>query len=185
PKKQGQTLAMRRAYESTGIDPATVQYVEAHATSTPVGDAVEFSALSEVYPKPGAGQVPVELGSVKALIGHTGWTAGTASLVKMTMALRARTLPPQSAYESSLPSIDVAHSPFVISTVAKPWPQNRDGEPRRAAVSGFGFGGTNAHVILEEFDRDYHAARRTGAAPSAPPTMVVVGVEGLFPFERG
>ena len=178
PKKQGQTLAMRRAYESTGIDPATVQYVEAHATSTPVGDAVEFSALSEVYPQPGAGQGRVELGSVKGLIGHTGWTAGTASLVKMTMALRARTLPPQASYESSLPAIDLAHSPFVISQESKPWPANRDGEPRRAAVSGFGFGGTNAHVILEEFDHDYHIARRaTDAAAEPPPPMVVVGVQ--------
>jgi acyl transferase domain-containing protein/acyl-CoA thioesterase FadM len=186
PKKQGQTLAMHRAYASTGIDPATVQYVEAHATSTPVGDSVEFSALSEVFPRPAAGERRVELGSVKGLIGHTGWTAGTASLVKMTMALRARTVPPQTAYESSLPAIDVAQSPFAISTAPSPWPANRNGEPRRAAVSGFGFGGTNAHVILEEFDREYHTARREAVAlPETPSAMVVVASCGLFPFERG
>src|SRR6185503_1600759 len=164
---------------STGIDPRTVQFVEAHATSTPVGDSVEFSALSEVFPKAADGEPAVELGSVKGLIGHTGWTAGTASLVKMILALRQRTLPPQASYESSLPAMGLAASPFAISVAPKPWPANRDGEPRRASVNGFGFGGTNAHVILEEFDRTYHAAR-PAPAPEPPAPMVVVAFEGLF-----
>jgi acyl transferase domain-containing protein/NAD(P)-dependent dehydrogenase (short-subunit alcohol dehydrogenase family)/acyl-CoA thioesterase FadM len=184
PKQAGQVLAMRRAYETTGIDPATVQYVEAHATSTVVGDQVEFSALGEVFRTTAGGRPPIELGSVKALVGHTGWTAGTASMVKMIRALEAETLPPQGNYDA--PSVKLAGSPFAISTTAKPWPANRDGEPRRTAVNGFGFGGTNAHVIVEEFTPSLHGEQ----APFEPeragaPPLTVLGVTAVFPFERG
>jgi acyl transferase domain-containing protein/NAD(P)-dependent dehydrogenase (short-subunit alcohol dehydrogenase family)/acyl-CoA thioesterase FadM len=184
PKKAGQVLAMRRAYETTGVDPATVQYVEAHATSTVVGDTVEFSALEEVFRTAGEAASPIELGSVKALVGHTGWTAGTTSIVKMIQALEAGRLPPQGNYES--PSVTLAGSPFTISTTAKPWPANRPGEPRRTAVNGFGFGGTNAHVILEEFTPSLHTERLPVEPERAEvPSLVALGVAAVFPFERG
>lgn len=90
PRKKGQVLAMRRAYEETGLKPRDIQYIEAHATATPVGDTEEFEALKEVFGNAGISPNSVEVGSVKALIGHTGWLAGAASVVKMTEALKAK-----------------------------------------------------------------------------------------------
>lgn len=184
PKKSGQVLAVRRAYERTGIDPATVQYVEAHATATPVGDAVELSALTEVFGQRGAGAPRIELGSVKALIGHTGWVAGAASVIKMIKALEARLVPPQANFKEPNPSIDLERSPFAISTIARPWPRNAAGEPRRVGINSFGFGGSNAHLILESFDPKYHGSRRSPARKAAEPgsqAVAIVGVGALFP----
>lgn len=184
PKKSGQVLALRRAYERTGIDPSTVQYVEAHATATPVGDAVELSALNDVFSQHGAPAPRIELGSVKALIGHTGWVAGAASVIKMIKALEARVIPPQANFEAPSRNVDLERSPFVISTIARAWPRNGGGEPRRAGINSFGFGGSNAHLILEEFEPRYHSSRwprARNAIEARFPVVAVVGVGALFP----
>jgi acyl transferase domain-containing protein/NAD(P)-dependent dehydrogenase (short-subunit alcohol dehydrogenase family)/acyl-CoA thioesterase FadM len=181
PQKDGQVLAIRRAYQRTGIPPSSVQYVEAHATATPVGDAVEFGALQEVFGPSCGATKRVELGSVKALVGHTGWTAGAASLIKMTRALEERTVPPQGGFERASDKIDLSRSPFVISTEPRSWPHPGTNEPIRAGVNSFGFGGSNAHLILERFEPEYHARwRRAGAAPRRG-RLAVVGVGAAFP----
>lgn len=178
PKRDGQLRALRRAYARSGIDPTTIQYVEAHATSTPVGDAVEFSALKEMFR--GSRERSVGLGSIKALIGHTGWAAGAASVVKVCAALEARVLPPQANFSSPNPNIDLDRSPFVIPTKPSPWP--RASTPRRAGVNGFGFGGTNAHIILEEYEGDARGVQSGGAWPAAVRrTLALVGIGSLFP----
>jgi len=103
PRMAGQSLAVRRAYSDT-LDIATVQYVEAHATATPVGDATEFASLSEVFGQ--AGGPRIALGSIKSLLGHTGWLAGASSVIKVCLAMAARQIPPQMGYKRPNPKID-------------------------------------------------------------------------------
>ena len=185
PQSKGQSIAIRRAYDTSHIDTNSIQYVEAHATATPVGDAVEFGALQRaITRKP---ELPrIELGSVKALVGHTGWAAGAASVIKLCKAFENRTIPPQYNFNSPNPAIDLNASPFQISTTAKPWPSN-SGVPRRAAINGFGFGGTNAHLILEEFNPAYHAKLCAAVVPMTPanPTLALIDAAALFPSASG
>jgi acyl transferase domain-containing protein/NAD(P)-dependent dehydrogenase (short-subunit alcohol dehydrogenase family) len=185
PQTKGQAIAIRKAYESSSVDITTIQYVEAHATATTVGDAVEFRALKEVM-KHGADSPPIELGSVKALIGHTGWVAGAASIIKICKAFEEKTVPRQYNYESPSPEIELAGSQFTVSTASHPWPTNRAGYPRRAAINGFGFGGTNAHLVLEEFDDGYHRnlCNSLKIGKTDPGELAVISVASLFPGEE-
>jgi 3-oxoacyl-(acyl-carrier-protein) synthase/malonyl CoA-acyl carrier protein transacylase/NAD(P)-dependent dehydrogenase (short-subunit alcohol dehydrogenase family) len=188
PRSEGQALAVRRAYENSGIDESTIQYVEAHATGTPVGDAVEFKALCDSFSgKARAGgerRAPIELGSIKSLVGHTGWTAGATSVIKLCKAFEHRTVPYQYNFNKTGPEIPLETSPFTISKAAHDWPDNADGLPRRAAINGFGFGGTNAHLVLEEYSTSYHA-KLCSPKPSAPSAKVaVIDWATLFPSKQ-
>ena len=182
PRADGQSLAIRRAYEHAGVGVDTIQYVEAHATATPVGDAVEFSALKDALARNSA-LPPIQLGSVKALVGHTGWAAGVASVIKLCKALEAGVIPRQYNYNAPNSEMDLAHSPFAIASSSSPWPENIDGYPRRAGINGFGFGGTNAHLILEAFDSVYHThlCRHSKFEQARDASMALVGVATLFP----
>jgi acyl transferase domain-containing protein/NAD(P)-dependent dehydrogenase (short-subunit alcohol dehydrogenase family) len=186
PQAKGQGMAIRNAYDGSCIDVDTVQYVEAHATATLVGDAVEFNALKEVM-KRAPDSPRIELGSVKALIGHTGWAAGVASLIKICKAFAARVIPRQYNYVSPSLEIDLAQSQFTIPEVSHPWPDNLKPFPRRAAINGFGFGGTNAHLILEEFDDSYHGklCDHLKLETRVPASLAVISVGGLFPNVDG
>ncbi len=183
PQAEGQIRAMQRAYRAADIEPGTVQFIDAHATATPVGDATEFRALCKHF----AGKGPIELRSVKALIGHTGWAAGVASVIEICRAFAAKVVPPQSGFSGPGPALGLSASPFVIAQQPRPWAENRDGLPRRAAVDSFGFGGTNAHLILESYSPAFHRALRDTAAPPAGArvTLAVVGAAGLFPDASG
>lgn len=182
PQVKGQAIAIKHAYESSHIDTETIQYVEAHATATLVGDAVEFNALKAVMTrKPESPRI--EIGSVKALVGHTGWAAGVASMIKICKAFEARLVPRQCNYVSPSPEIDLAGSQFIVTEQSHPWPENVAPYPRRAGINGFGFGGTNAHVILEEFDDGYHRHLVSNLKPrkARPKELAVVGISSLFP----
>lgn len=180
PQSEGQILAMQRAYRAAGLSPHSIQLIEAHATATPVGDATELKSLNQVY----AGGQGVELRSVKSLIGHTGWAAGAASIIAICKAIEECVIPPQHGFSAPSPAIDLAASPFVISTAPKPWPARQDDLPRRAAVDGFGFGGTNAHLIMESYVPAFH--RQLLAAPArSPKTLAVVGMGCFFPGADG
>ncbi|HZI49920.1 MAG TPA: beta-ketoacyl synthase N-terminal-like domain-containing protein, partial [Pyrinomonadaceae bacterium] len=123
PQVKGQSIAIKYAYDNSHIDTETIQYVEAHATATLVGDAVEFNALKEMMKrKPESPRI--ELGSVKALVGHTGWAAGVASLIKICKAFEAKVIPKQYNYISPSPEIDLAHSQFTVTESSHPWPAN-------------------------------------------------------------
>jgi acyl transferase domain-containing protein/NAD(P)-dependent dehydrogenase (short-subunit alcohol dehydrogenase family) len=187
PQAQGQALAIRQAYEQSSIDVSTIQYVEAHATATIVGDAVEFKALGQAMAHRAPASPPVALGSVKALIGHTGWAAGVASLVKICKAFESGVIPKQYNFKAPSPEIDLAGSPFTIPKSSHPWPANVAPYPRRAAINGFGFGGTNAHLILEEFDDAYHRNLCAHLKERKQPlrSLAVIGVGGLFPAAEG
>ncbi|HEV2845178.1 MAG TPA: SDR family NAD(P)-dependent oxidoreductase, partial [Thermoanaerobaculia bacterium] len=182
PQSAGQSLAIRRAYAASGVATDTVQLIEAHATATPVGDAVEVRALADVFAGRPAELPRIQLGSVKALIGHTGWVSGVASLIKILQAFAHRTIPPQYNFTAPAEALALASTPFEITREALPWPANRASFPRRAGIDGFGFGGTNAHLVVEEFDEAYHRRLCAGISEPARVTeLAVVGVASLIP----
>lgn len=147
PDSSGQVLAIRRAWKDAGLDPAApdaLGLLEAHGTATPTGDAAELATLAEVFGPP-AGHEPVVIGSVKSMIGHTMPAAGIAGLIKATLAVHHATLPP--TLHCANPRAEMANTRFAPIGAARPW-QSRG--PRRAGVNAFGFGGINAHVIVEQ-----------------------------------
>ena len=150
PNPAGQKRALERAYAAAGIDPASVDLVEAHGTSTRVGDAAETAVLHEIW-RDRRKNRPVALGSVKSQIGHLKSAAGAVSLVKTALALHHKVLPPTIHFEQHNPACALEGSSFRVQTELEPWPEPPDGAPRRAGVSAFGFGGTNFHVVLEEW----------------------------------
>ncbi|HSH96610.1 MAG TPA: SDR family NAD(P)-dependent oxidoreductase [Roseimicrobium sp.] len=149
PSAKGQVKALRRAYEISGIRPSTIELVEAHGTGTKVGDATEVKALAEVYSSDGRNGSWCALGSVKSQIGHTKAASGMAALIKAAMALYGKVLPPTIKVTEPLDVAAPGKSPFYVNTVKRPWVKNPS-YPRRAAVSSFGFGGSNFHCVLEE-----------------------------------
>ncbi|MEV6166180.1 beta-ketoacyl synthase N-terminal-like domain-containing protein [Streptomyces sp. NPDC052052] len=138
PSEEGQVRAMRLAYDAAGVAPGTVSLVECHATGTPVGDAVEARGMARVF---GAGD-DVPIGSVKSNVGHLLASAGVAGLLKVLGALRAGVRPATLGAERPLEAL--AGTPLRVLTAPEPW-----SGPRRAAVSAFGFGGTNAHLVVD------------------------------------
>lgn len=150
PLPEGQLRAIRRAYEMAGYGPETVELVEAHGTGTKVGDVAEFEALRQAFSERSADAQWCALGSVKSQIGHTKAAAGAAGLFKAIMALHHKVLPPTIKIQRPNPALDLAKSPFYLNTQARPWIRG-ESHPRRAAVSSFGFGGSNFHVTIEEY----------------------------------
>ncbi|QEG00269.1 8-amino-7-oxononanoate synthase [Stieleria maiorica] len=148
PRKQGQMVAIGRAY-GEDLKSANLQYIEAHATSTQLGDATEVVALAEALKLPPGRRIPI--GSVKANIGHTLETAGLAGLVKAVLCMRHQTIAPAVNVNRLNTSIDWDSLPFYVPLQAEHWPEPAGGSPRRAAVNAFGIGGLNVHVVLEEF----------------------------------
>ncbi|NVI97158.1 SDR family NAD(P)-dependent oxidoreductase [Myxococcus sp. AM009] len=180
PRSEGQVAAMEACYSGAQVDPASVQYVEAHGTATPAGDATELKSIARVF---GGKRSGVQLASVKALIGHVGWAAGAASVIKLCKAMEHRTFPVQSNFDAPGAALRAMGPGFEVNTREQPWPEN--GElPRRAATNGFGFGGTNAHLVLEEYRGPSSAPRSREGIPSDA-ELVVVAAEGLFPDGRG
>ncbi|WP_079159324.1 type I polyketide synthase [Streptomyces griseus] len=151
PLPDGQARALRRAYEEAGYGPETVELVEAHGTGTKAGDTAELAALGEVFGRSGRTDGPwCAIGSVKSQIGHTKCAAGAAGLLKAVMALHHKVLPPTVKVDRPNPAAAAPDGPFYVNTETRPWVRPA-GHPRRAAVSSFGFGGSNFHVTLEEY----------------------------------
>jgi acyl transferase domain-containing protein len=147
PNPIGQILAAQRAWANAGLDPASVTLVEAHGTSTKVGDVVELESLAQVF-----GQAPrasIALGSAKSNIGHLKAGAGAAGFLKAVLAVHDKVLPATLNAERPNPNADFTHSPFRLNHDLQEWAKP-NGFPRRAGVSSYGFGGTNFHVVLEE-----------------------------------
>ncbi|MEV6597416.1 beta-ketoacyl synthase N-terminal-like domain-containing protein [Actinoplanes sp. NPDC051346] len=149
PASSGQSLAIRRAWEMAGLDPTApdaLGLLEAHGTATPTGDAAELTTVAEVFgPHTGGGDRPV-IGSVKSMIGHAMPAAGVAGLIKATLAVYHGVLPP--TLNVVKPRAEMAKTRFRPISSAQPW---QGTAPRRAGVNAFGFGGINAHVIVEQY----------------------------------
>ncbi|WP_431111396.1 SDR family NAD(P)-dependent oxidoreductase [Variovorax paradoxus] len=167
PSVDGQAEVIRAAQLIAGVAADTIGYVEAHGTGTTLGDPIELAALTQAFRADTERRGFCAIGSVKTNIGHLDAAAGVAGLIKATMALKHRVLPPSLNFEQPNPQIDFAASPFYVNTEARAWAEGR--VPRRAGVSSFGIGGTNVHVVLEEAP----AAVANAATATAPAWQVL------------
>ncbi|MFE7949462.1 beta-ketoacyl synthase N-terminal-like domain-containing protein, partial [Streptomyces sp. NPDC057426] len=149
PRKEGQMEALRRAYQDADAAPDSIELFEAHGTGTAVGDATELSALTEVVAKDGGERGYAAIGSVKSQIGHTKAAAGAASMIKLAFALHHKVLPPTINVDRPNAAFGT-DSPFYVNTKTRPWIRDPKRPQRRAALSAFGFGGTNFHAVLQE-----------------------------------
>lgn len=147
PSVTYQAEVIRDAYAFADIDPTTVSYVEAHGTGTKLGDPVELSALSEVFAE--CAPESVLIGSVKPNIGHLETAAGVAGVIKVLQAFKHEQIPPSINFKQPNSAINFGENPFKVVTELTAWPRHPE-QPRRASISSFGLGGTNAHIILEE-----------------------------------
>ncbi|MFJ8167832.1 beta-ketoacyl synthase N-terminal-like domain-containing protein [Streptomyces sp. NPDC094473] len=175
PNEAGQLAAYELAYREAGVDPSAIQYLECHATGTPLGDSTELGGAEAFF-----GRGPL-LGSVKANIGHLLTVAGMSSLLKVVLSLSHGVIPPTIGVEQPLPGTIADR----VVREAVPWPDPAPGAPRRAGVSAFGFGGTNAHVVLSAPETPAAPAGRPApeGAPTEPPPLAVIGMGAHFgPF---
>ena len=147
--------ALRRAYAQARVSPSTVELVEAHGTGTVAGDGAEVKALATVFAEHSDERQWCAIGSVKSMIGHTKATAGVAGMVKAALALHHRVLPPTIGVTEPNPKANFPESPFYVNSEARPWLRDGAPAPRRAGVSAFGFGGTDFHIVLEEYTGSY------------------------------
>ncbi len=149
PNPDGQRLAIERALNDSNTKPSEIQYLECHGTSTIVGDATELNVLKQFFSGRDMNQ-KLAIGSIKSQIGHLKSASGIAGIIKSVLALHHKIIPPSVNYVTPNPSIDWETSPYYVNTEPISWISPED-NIRRAGVSSFGFGGTNYHVILEEF----------------------------------
>jgi len=151
PDSGGQIRAMTAAYGQAGWRPSDVDLIECHGTGTPVGDRTEIESLVRLWKDNDAAGGGCAIGSIKSTVGHLLVAAGAAGIIKTLIAMDRETLPPSLHFDGAAEGSPLPASPFRIQTEAAPWPRRAPDTPRRAAVSAFGFGGINAHVLLEEW----------------------------------
>lgn len=166
PNAPSQRDVMTRALRSADVAAGTVSFVETHGTGTSLGDPIEFDALAAVY---GKGEAPCALGAVKSNMGHAEAAAGVAGFIKTVLTLQHGTIAPNLHFEKWNPTIDASSTRLFVPTKATPWPASE--HPRRAAVSSFGMGGTNAHIVLEQGPDPV-------APVTAPPTVTTLVLSG-------
>ncbi|MGW1934073.1 beta-ketoacyl synthase N-terminal-like domain-containing protein, partial [Streptomyces sp. NPDC001919] len=161
PRSEAQAAVVRAALDDAGLAPADISLIETHGTATRLGDPIELAALTEVFGGDPEREGPVHLGAVKGNIGHLEPAAGLAGLVKALLSLRHGEIPPVAGHEKPSSHLDLSSGPFEIPTEPRPWTSTG---PRRFGVSSFGMGGTNAHVVVEE----YVAGPRPDATADGP-----------------
>jgi NAD(P)-dependent dehydrogenase (short-subunit alcohol dehydrogenase family)/3-oxoacyl-(acyl-carrier-protein) synthase len=175
PSTQGQQLAVERALDAANVRPNDLDWVVAHATGTPAGDVAEFTTLRNTLPS----DHPVFVTSNKALIGHTGWAAGVVSLIEVLLAFEHSTIPPQHRFEAAPEAFQIDTTSITIPSEPVRLEPRPEGGPRTVSVSGFGFGGTNAHLVVAEHDERVRAA--ASAPPPQPDRVVIVGWSAHLP----
>ncbi|MDZ8091985.1 MAG: SDR family NAD(P)-dependent oxidoreductase [Nostoc sp. DedQUE05] len=169
PSVNGQAEVIAEAMMLAGVEPETINYIEAHGTGTALGDPIEIAALSQVFRNSTIKKGFCAIASVKTNIGHLDAAAGIAGLIKTVLALKHQQIPPSLNFEQPNPQIDFANSPFYVNTTLTEW--KAGSTPRRAGVSSLGIGGTNAHVILEE------APVLEPSSPSRPWQLLVLSAK--------
>ncbi|MDR0217940.1 MAG: acyltransferase domain-containing protein [Enterobacteriaceae bacterium] len=165
PRLEGQVKALKRAYDRAGVVPGDIRLVEAHGTGTASGDDTELKSLHAVFSEHSLAPKSVAIGSIKSQIGHTRCAAGAAAMIKVALALHHKVLPPTINVEQPTELLRSETSPFYVNTQARPWLRSLSNAPRRAALSAFGFGGTNFHAILEEYEKETHGRYRLNESP--------------------
>ncbi|WP_437835305.1 beta-ketoacyl synthase N-terminal-like domain-containing protein [Sorangium sp. So ce1153] len=175
PSIEGQTDVVRQALAMAGCDADSIGYVEAHGTSTVLGDPIEVAALTQAFRETTSRKGFCGLGSVKSNLGHLDTAAGVAGLIKTALCLKHGQLVPSLHFEKPNPNIDFASSPFYVCTETRDWPAGAT--PRRAGVSSLGIGGTNAHVIVEEPPRPEpsESRRRVHVLPLSAKSEAALG----------
>ncbi|MEH2138367.1 alpha/beta fold hydrolase [Nostoc sp.] len=159
PSVEGQTEVIAEAIAAAGVEADTITYVEAHGTGTPIGDPIEIKALTKAFRTSTLKRGFCAIGSVKTNVGHLDAAAGIAGLIKTILALKHKQIPPSLHCEQPNPQIDFANSPFYVNTALTEWKSGII--PRRAGITSLGFGGTNAHVIVEEAPLEGQGGRGT------------------------
>lgn len=182
PNPQAQADLIVKAYDSCGIDPATVSYIETHGTGTSLGDPIEvnglktaFKALGKKFKSTWPAKPSIGIGSVKTNIGHLEGAAGIAGVLKVILSMKHKKIPANIHYKELNPFIELRDSPFYIVQETQDWAVpsvSNERPPRRASVSSFGFGGVNAHIILEEYEADQE--RRKACATQSNQNIVVL-----------
>jgi polyketide synthase PksN len=179
PNAVSQTELIRSAYERFKIDPATIGYVEAHGTGTKLGDPIEITALTEAFGLDEQARGKIGIGSVKTNVGHTFAAAGVTGLIKLLLCLRYQQLPPSLHVQEENRHIDFAHSPFSVCRELREWTAGA-GAMRRAALSSFGFSGTNAHVVVSE----HPATPSVGGEVSSRPLLFCLSAKSPQALRR-
>ncbi len=183
PETAGQVRAMLGAYSDAGWSPDQVDLIECHGTGTPVGDAAELRSLCTLWGETGWKTGQCGIGSVKSMIGHLLTAAGAAGIIKIMLALKYKTLPPSLHFEKASCESPLSNSPFRVQTQAQEWNKRDADTPRRAAVSAFGFGGINAHLLIEEFqsvDIPLPLTPHLSPLTPHPSPIAVIGMEAVF-----
>ncbi len=165
PRPDGQAKALKRAYDDAGFDPRTCGLIEAHGTGTKAGDAAEFGGLVKHFSTDNEQKQHIALGSVKSQIGHTKAAAGSAGMIKAVLALHHKVLPATIHIDQPNTALEIENSPMYLNNETRPWMAREDGVPRRAGISSFGFGGTNYHMVLEEYRPTASGQYRLNAVP--------------------
>jgi glutamate-1-semialdehyde aminotransferase/3-oxoacyl-(acyl-carrier-protein) synthase len=169
PNASSQTDLERSVYDAHNIEPENITLVEAHGTGTKLGDPIEVEALSNAFRSYTDKKQYCAIGSVKTNFGHTQMAAGIAGLIKVLLCLKHKKLPASLHLKKENEHIDFKNSPFYVNTELKEW-ETRQGVPRCAAVSAFGVSGTNAHVVVEEFE---HEEPAESPGPHSPQLIVL------------
>lgn len=193
PDKEGQIRAMKSAYEVAGWQPTDVDFIECHGAGTPVGDLVELQSLHDLWKGlKKTNNKPCAIGSVKSVVGHLLTGAGAAGMIKTLLAFKHKTLPPSANFTRPSKNSPLVHnSPFKVLTEPEPWATKDSRTPRRAAVSAFGFGGINGHLLLEEWVPGAHPSKNPGTenkasgisvsgSPGPAIPMAIVGMGAAF-----
>ncbi|MEO1327100.1 MAG: aminotransferase class III-fold pyridoxal phosphate-dependent enzyme [Pseudomonadota bacterium] len=178
PSIDGQAAAVSGALDYANIDPATVGLLETHGTATPMGDPIEVAALKRVFADVSERR-QCAIGSVKSNIGHVVHTAGVAGFIKAVLSVRDAVLPPSLFFEDENPRLNLADSPFYVNTELKDWPTQA--YPRRAGISSFGVGGTNAHVVIEQAP---DVAATSNCADYAKPRILCLSAKSAPALKR-
>lgn len=167
PRPSGQSLAIKRAYQEAGFSPDSISLVEAHGTGTKAGDPAEFNGLKAIFGTPNGNRESIAIGSVKSQIGHTKAAAGAAGMIKTSLALHHKVLPPTLNVKQPSAALEIENTHFYINTETRPWFRRGMGDSRKAAVSAFGFGGTNFHIVLEEYRSPSQPFQRLQSVPQS------------------
>ena len=183
PASEGQVRAMVQAYEQAKWTPADIQYMECHGSGTPVGDAVEVSSIHELYHIFGCPGAALSIGSVKSMIGHLLTAAGAAGFIKTLLSMKKGFLPPSLNFTGPPAQSPLNHSNVRVQTEVEEWKPADPGTTRKAAVSAFGFGGINAHLLVEEYKADskhyiVKSIEKTGKARCVP--CAIVGMDTIL-----
>ncbi len=195
PDTEGQLRAMRMAYRQAGWQPSDVDLIECHGAGTPLGDRVELQSLAALWQNQSASPGQCPIGSIKSMTGHLLTGAGMAGLLKVLMGMQHNILPPSLGFENAPADSPLDGGPFRVQTAAAPWERRDRDRPRRAAVSAFGFGGINAHLLVEAYRPDRAgpaavvskapAVPLTSISPPPSPDVAIVGMEAHIGQVKG